>query len=394
MLTSKQKILTFALALITFTVGTSELVIVGLLTQIASDLRVSLASAGILITGFAISYALVTPFVTGYMSKFPKRPVVLTLILIFILSNIAGALTSSFIFLLCTRVITAVVSGVLTALSMTIASDFIPADKRSSVVSIIFAGFTTAHVLGVPLGTFIGQISSWHYTFWATAGLGTMALILSWFVIPPMQAGQPASVLKHFVIFKNLPIVIGFLIPAVSLTGSYTLYTYISPIIEEQMKIPSQYTGAILLAYGIFSIFSNYVSGYIASRNGLSKLRIGFILQAAVLASFYFTMHTTITGIISIMLMGVFIYIMNATIQLFLMDQGAQYSAATRDFAASLTAVSGNVGITLGSLFGSIVVAYGQMQYLAITGAVCALIASLLATIGYRLQHTSHSVQK
>nr|WP_318540046.1 MFS transporter [Terribacillus saccharophilus] len=262
-----------------------------------------------------------------------------------------------------------------------------PATRRSSVIALIFAGFTISNVLGVPLGTFIGQLGSWHLTFWTTALLGVVAFIISLFILPKTAAGEKSSIVKQLVLFKNPKILVGFFIPTFSIAGTYTIYTYITPIIENELAIASSSVGLVLLAYGLFSIGSNFLAGKIAGRNGIGDLRYSFIIQAIIIASLYVTMDITIAGLISIMLMAVMIYVMNATIQIYLMDQAAVYSTAARDFASSLTPVSVNIGITLGSALGGVVVAYGNLPNLAIVGGICALIASLLSFISYRMEN-------
>ncbi|GED62912.1 hypothetical protein LFU01_13640 [Lysinibacillus fusiformis] len=159
-LSKKHKILAFTLILLTFVMGTSEFVIVGLLTEVSTSIGISIATAGTLVSGFAIAYAIGTPIVTGFVSRFPKYPLMLVLIAIFILGNIISALSSTYVVLMGSRITTAVVSGVLTALSMSIANTVIPKEKRSTIIASIFSGFTIANVMGVPLGTMIGQWSN------------------------------------------------------------------------------------------------------------------------------------------------------------------------------------------------------------------------------------------
>ena len=128
-LSHKHKILAFTLTLLTFVMGTSEFVIVGLLTEVSTDLGITIATAGSLVSGFAIAYAIGTPILTGFVSRFAKYPLMLLFIAIFILGNIVSALASSYGILMTSRVVTAVVSGVLTALSMSLANDLMPKEK-------------------------------------------------------------------------------------------------------------------------------------------------------------------------------------------------------------------------------------------------------------------------
>ena len=385
LLTTKQKVLAFTLTLLTFVMGTSEFVIVGLLTEVSSDLNISLAVAGTLVSGFAIAYAIGTPVLTAYVSRFPKYPLMLSLISLFIVGNIISALSGSYELLIFSRVITAVVSGVLVALSMSIASDIMPESKRGSIIALIFAGFTISNVIGVPLGTLIGQLGNWQLTFWFTTFLGIVSLVLSIFILPRKLKVQKASAKEQLGLLTNPRMILAFFIPTFSIAGTYTIYTYITPILEEGLGISTRYVSMILLAYGAFSILSNVLAGKIASHNGISKLRYVFIVQAVILGSLYFTMESTIAGLVSLMLMAVMIYAMNATIQLYLMNLATVYFPAAKDFASSLTPVAVNIGIALGATLGGYVVANGGYVHLSWAGGACALIASGLAYASYRM---------
>lgn len=384
-LTTKQKVLAFTLTLLTFVMGTSEFVIVGLLTEVSADLNISLAVAGTLVSGFAIAYAIGTPALTAYVSRFPKYPLMLALISIFIVGNIISALSGSYEGLIFSRVITAVVSGVLVALSMSIASDIMPESKKGPIIALIFAGFTISNVIGVPIGTLIGQLGNWQLTFWFTTLLGIISLVMSIFILPRKLKVQKASAKEQLGLLANPRMILAFFIPTFSIAGTYTVYTYITPILEDGLGIPTSYVSAILLAYGAFSILSNVLAGKIASRNGVSKLRYVFIVQAIILGSLYFTMESTLAGLASLMLMAVMIYAMNATIQLYLMNLATVYFPAAKDFASSLTPVAVNIGIALGATLGGYVVAHGGYEHLSWVGGISALIASGLAFISYRM---------
>ncbi|MDN7245579.1 MFS transporter [Planococcus shenhongbingii] len=385
LMSTKQKVLAFTLTLLTFVMGTSEFVIVGLLTEVSSDLNISLAVAGTLVSGFAIAYAIGTPVMTAYVSRFSKYPLMLTLISLFIVGNIISALSGSYELLIFSRVITAVVSGVLVALSMSIASDIMPESKKGPIIALIFAGFTISNVIGVPLGTLIGQLGNWQLTFWFTTLLGVISLVMGIFILPRGLKVEKASAKEQLGLLTNPRMILAFFIPTFSIAGTYTIYTYITPILEEGLAIPTSHVSAILLAYGAFSIFSNVLAGKIASRNGVSKLRYVFIVQAVILGSLYFTMESTYAGLVSLMLMAVMIYAMNATIQLYLMNLATVYFPAAKDFASSLTPVAVNVGIALGATLGGYVVANGSLVQLSWVGALCALIASGLAFASYRM---------
>lgn len=176
-MTIQQKFLTMNLFLLTFILGTSEFLMVGLLSEVAADMNIAISTAGFLVTAFALTFAIGTPIFTALFSRFSKFPLILVLLSIFVVGNIVTALSGSYGLLLVSRIITAVVTGVLIALAMSVASEVMPPEKRGPVISIIFTGFTVASVLGVPLGTFIGQWGGWHLAYWFTTLLGIISLI-------------------------------------------------------------------------------------------------------------------------------------------------------------------------------------------------------------------------
>lgn len=386
-LSSKQRFLVFTLTLLTFTMGTSEFVILGILTEISSDLGITVATAGTLVSGFAIAYAVGTPIITAFSSRFKKYPLMLFLILMFILGNIISALAYSYSILIISRVATAVVSGVLIALSMGIANDTMPKVKKPAVIALIFAGFSIANVLGVPMGTFVGQLGSWRLSFWLTALLGVIVLFISMWTIPKNLINEKSSLKEQLSFLTQPRIILAFFIPVFSFAGTYTIYTYITPIVENKLSIPTRFVGMILLAYGVFAIFSNTLSGKIASRNGVGRLRFAFIIQSVILILLYFTMNSVIIGFVNIMLMAVMNYVANATIQLYFMNFAETKSSAVRDFASSLTPVAINIGIALGSLLGGYVVQIGNLVHLSWVGGIEALIAAVVTFIIYRLDN-------
>src|SRR5699024_10393551 len=302
-LTNLQKLLIFTLVLFTFVIGTSEFVIMGLLTEISTELKITISKSGTLDSGFAIAFAGGTPILTALVSKFKKHKVMFSLIVVFILVNIIIALAGSYLILLISRVLSAIVSGVLTALCMSITSDTMPRPKQPVIIASIFAGFTIASVIGVPLGTFIGQLSNWRLTFCLTALLGVIVFFMSIFVLPRNLHGNKSSIMEQLLLFTHSKIILSFAIPVFSFAGTYVIYTYITPIIEEGLSVPSIFVSIILFVYGLFSIVSNYLSGKIADNNGISKLRYVLIIQAVILTSLYFTINSTIAGLVSLMLM-------------------------------------------------------------------------------------------
>lgn len=393
-MTRQHKLLTLNLFLLTFVLGTSEFVMVGLLTEVASDMKISISIAGSLVSAFALSFAIGTPIFTALFSRFSKRPLILALIGVFIIGNMITAISGSYGLLLISRVITAVVTGVLIALAMAVASETLPPEKRGPVISIIFTGFTVASVLGVPLGTFIGQWGGWHMSYWFTTLLGMVSLIASSATIPRGLKGARSSLINQLRLFTYPRIVLAFFIPAFSIAATYSVYTYLAPMLQDVLFVPARYISLVFLLYGIVSIFSTLIGGKLAAGGGMGKIRYIFLAQAVILASLYVSSGSLAGGLVSISLIALAVYLMNSTMQLYFMDWADRHVPEAKDLASSLTSVSINVGIAMGSALGGLVTKNMELIDLSWSGGIMAVLAAVLAWITYRLDQGTHRASK
>ena len=187
-LSKRHWLLILTLTLLTFVLGTSEFVIIGILTDISSSLHMTNAKAGTLVSAFAITFAIATPLVMSATSHFPKRKWMLFLIGSFIILNALCVISTSYIMLLALRMMTAIVTGVLISLAMIVASETMPIAKRGLAISFVFGGFTLANVIGVPIGTVIAERYNWNATFLLTTFLGGIAFLASFFILPTMHS--------------------------------------------------------------------------------------------------------------------------------------------------------------------------------------------------------------
>ncbi|GIO38163.1 MFS transporter [Paenibacillus antibioticophila] len=393
-MTRQHKLLTLNLFLLTFVLGTSEFVMVGLLTEVAVDMKIAISAAGSLVSAFALSFAIGTPIFTALFGRFSKYPLILALIGVFIVGNMITAISGSYGLLLVSRVITAVVTGVLIALAMAVASESMPLEKRGPVISIIFTGFTVASVLGVPLGTFIGQWGGWHMSYWFTTLLGIVSWIVSFATIPRGLKGARSSLKKQLRLFAYPRIVLAFFIPALSIAATYSVYTYLAPLLQDVLFVPARYISLVFLLYGIVSIFSTLIGGKLAAGGGMRKMRYVFLAQAVILASLYVSSSSLAGGLVSISFMALVVYLMNSTMQLYFMDWADRHVPEARDLASSLTSVSVNVGIAMGSALGGFVTTNMELIDLSWSGGIVAVLAAALALINYRLDREARSASK
>lgn len=377
--------LVLSLSLLTFVLGTSEFVIVGILPDIASGLSISIATAGSLVSAFAISFAVGTPITMSLTSHLPKRKLMLGLTILFTVLNLLSSLAPVYEWLLVLRMLTAVVTGVLISLAMLVASESVPPAKRGVAVSFIFGGFTMANVFGVPIGTFIGQQAGWESTFWLTTLLGAVAWIAIYRVLPNQLSQEKASLREQMALLTNPRILIAFLIPAFGFGATYVVYTYLVPILKDVLGVPVAWVSPILFAYGFISIFSNIAAGKIASHNPIGRLRFVFLVQAFVLAALFVTTSNVTLGLLNIALMSFMAILLTTSTQIYLIDLAEKFNPNAKGLASSLMPVASNVGIGLGSALGGVVYATSPIMTLALVGGLVALVTAGLTAVSYSL---------
>ena len=377
-------LLILTLSLLTFVLGTSEFVIVGILTDISSSLHMTNAKAGTLVSAFAITFAIATPLVMSATSHFPKRKWMLFLIGAFIIFNALCAISTSYSMLLIFRILTAIVTGVLISLAMIVASETMPSAKRGLAISFVFGGFTLANVVGVPIGTVVSNWFGWNATFIVTTILGGLAFLTSFFVLPDKLSQMRSSIRDQFSLLTNPRILIAFFIPALGFGATYTVFTYLVPILKG-MGAPSYSISMILFGYGFISIFSNILAGKIASYNAIGRLRFVFLVQAAVLTSLFWTTGHFTLGLVNIGLMSLMAILLTTSTQLYLIDLAGIYQPKATGLAASLMPVASNVGIAFGSALGGIVYHQGSLMNVTWVGGIVAVCASLLTFLSYYL---------
>lgn len=383
-LTKQHWLLILTLSSLTFVLGTNEFIIVGILTDISSSLQITNAKAGTLVSAFALTFAITTPIVMAITSHFPKRKWMLFLIGIFIVLNALCVISTSYMMLLSLRVMTAIVTGVLISLAMIVASETMPLNKRGLAISFVFGGFTLANVVGVPIGTVIAGAYGWNATFMFTTLLGVVAYLASFFVLPNNLSQVRSSIRDQFSLLTKPRILMAFFIPALGFGATYTIFTYLVPILKG-MEAPSHSISLILFGYGIISIFSNILAGKIASHNAIGRLRFVFLVQAVVLTSLFWTTNHFTLGLVNIGLMSLMAILLTTSTQLYLIDLAEIYQPKATGLAASLMPVASNVGIAFGSALGGIVYHQGNLMNVTWVGGIVAVCASLLTFYSYFL---------
>ena len=220
---------------IAFMLGCNEYMIVGVLPDIAHEYHDSLSRLGLLVTVFALIYAIFTPIITSLANRWRRHHVLLWLMVIFLVGNTWSALATNFTSLLLSRILTATVAGAIISLVLVMASFVAPREKRASLVSWVFAGFSIASVIGIPIGTIISTTFSWHDSFWMVTVITVLAFAFLLWLVPKDTPQVKSSLGKQFVLFKDSRVILGVIFVVSICAADYTIYTYIRPLITNEM---------------------------------------------------------------------------------------------------------------------------------------------------------------
>ena len=368
-----------------FMLGMSEFVVVGILPDIASGLKVSEVTVGNLVAIFAFVYAPCTPLGSALSARFPRFLTYLTLMGVFLVGNILCAFAPNYPVLLIARLLIASVSGTLVAISMTFAPDVTTDKYRTKFIAWVFSGFSIASVIGVPAGTWVANTFGWRVTF-ALVSVLTAVLMASMAVSLPRNS-HPAKIgfLRQFRLFFDRRIQLGVVNVVFGAAASYVFYTYLSPIMRDEIGVPERYISIGLVIYGCACLWSNLYGGKLADRGRgvepLTHIRPIYCVQAVCLCLLAFASLVPAGGALLLVALGMLMYLQNASSQVLYMDVAYQSHPGSVNLAASLNSMSFNIGIAIGSAVGGLVNDLLGLTWLGPVGAIFALLAAGTTTL-------------
>ncbi|SIR00552.1 MFS transporter, DHA1 family, inner membrane transport protein [Shewanella morhuae] len=384
-----------ALTLSAFAIGTTEFVIVGLLPTMAQDLNVSLPSAGLLVSLYALGVAIGAPVLTALTGNWNRKTVLLSVMSLFVLGNLLAWQAPSYETLIAARILTGLAHGVFFSIGSTIATGLVPKEKAASAIAIMFTGLTVALVTGVPLGTYIGQTFGWQSTFLAVALLGFIALVGSAFLVPNnLKQASAARILTQVKVLGEPRLLLVFAITAVGYGGTFVAFTYLAPILQQVTGFNASAIGAIMLVYGVSVAFGNIWGGKMADKMGPVKaLSYIFAGLAAVLLVFNFTAGNPIMAVLTILVWGAFAFGNVPGLQVYVVKLAETYAPDAVDVASGLNIAAFNVGIALGAWGGGIIVTNLGLMHTPWIGALVVFSALLLTRVSGYLDTQSSQVE-
>lgn len=376
-----------ALTISAFAIGTTEFVIVGLVPTIAEQLAISLPSAGMLVSIYALGVAIGAPVLTALTGKLPRKQLLLALMVLFTVGNLLAWQAPGYATLVVARLLTGLAHGVFFSIGSTIATSLVPKEKAASAIAIMFGGLTVALVTGVPLGTFIGQHFGWRETFLAVSLLGVIALIASAILVPGNIPGRaPASLTDQLKVLTHPRLLMIYAITALGYGGVFTAFTFLAPMMQNLAGFTPNAVSWILLGYGVAVAVGNIWGGKLADKHGaVPALKFIFAALAALLVIFQFTASIQYAALATVLVMGVFAFGNVPGLQVYVVQKAEEYTPAAVDVASGLNIAAFNVGIAIGSVVGGQTVEHYGLAQTPWIGALIVVGALLLTGLSGRL---------
>jgi DHA1 family inner membrane transport protein len=370
------------LALSAFAIGTTEFVIMGLLPDVARSLSVSIPTAGWLISGYALGVALGAPVMAIATASLPRKRALLILMGIFIIGNVLCAVAASYGFLMFARVVTALCHGAFFGIGSVVAASLVPENRKASAVALMFTGLTLANVLGVPLGTALGQATGWPVTFWAVAVLGVLSLIGLWRVMPMRHDEEKADLRAELGQLRSAGLWAALTTTMLFSAATFALFTYVAPLLEDVTHLSPHGVTWTLFLIGLGLTIGNVIGGRLADWR-LGTALTGIFFTLAVVASL---VRWTSPGFIPVEV-NLFLWAMTS----FAAVSGLQvnvmiFGKTAPNLVATLNIGAFNVGNALGAWVGGMVISQGLgLRAVPVAAGLLALVAVATMRICMRL---------
>lgn len=380
----KYRLQSILFVFVAFMLGCNEYMIVGVLPDIANQYHDSLSKLGLLVTVFALVYAICTPLITSLANRWKRHNVLLFLMVIFFIGNTWTAMATNFVSMLFSRVLTASVAGAIISIVLVMASFIAPRDKRASLVSWVFAGFSIASVIGIPIGTIISHTLSWHDSFWMITALTLIVFALLVWLIPRDTPQIKSAFSQQFVLLKDTRVLLGVCFVVCVCAADYSIYTYIRPLITNGMGFNYLWLNWLLFGMGVFFIIGNKFGGYLADLGGIHRLWSIYAGMTILYLMFATVLSIKWVAIVIVALLCIAFSCYSSSTQLMFLDIAEKEYPQSLDLASSLNSIFANIGISLGSFTASQTVGFTAIKNLGYVGAIYGALATILVLILHR----------
>lgn len=375
----------YALAAGAFGIGVTEFVIMGLLLEVGADLGVSVSQAGLLISGYALGVVVGAPVLTALTARWPRKSVLVGLMVVFTLGNLACALAPTYGALMAARVLTALAHATFFGVGSVVATQLVAPSRKASAIAIMFTGLTVANILGVPFGTWLGQLAGWRATFWAVTAVGVAAVAIIALLVPkdsaPPQATRLADDLK---VMRRPALLLGLLTTVLSWVGVFAAFTYIAPMLTQVTGFADSAVSPILLVFGAGLVAGNLAGGRIADRWLVPTVFGSLVVLSAVLVAMTAGIHDKVAAVVFVGVLGAAAFATVAPLQMWVLGKA---KGAGESLASSFNIAAFNLGNAIGAGLGGLVIAYGPgLAWLPLVAGVVPLLAILTAWLAVRVE--------
>ncbi len=341
-----------------FGIGTTEFVIMGLLQQVAADFHITLAVAGLLISGYALGVAVGAPVLTIATRRLPRKTVLLALMAIFTLGNLACALAPDYGTLMAARVVTSLAHGTFFGVGSVVATGLVTPERRASAIATMFTGLSVATLLGVPAGAWLGLVWGWRAAFWAVTAVGVLAFVVLavWVPRDRPDAAAGAPLREELAVLARPQVLLGLAMTVLGFAGVFVAYTFIQALLTQVAGFSEAAVSPILLVFGGGIFVGNLLGGRWADRQPVAALLGSLLLLAAALALLGPALHHQVAAVAAVGLLGAASFLTVAPLQLRVLEQAR---GAGQNLASSLNIAAFNLGNALGAGLGGLVLGHG-----------------------------------
>lgn len=372
-----------------FAIGMTEFVIMGILPNVADDLNVSISTAGQLITMYALGVAVGAPILTILTQRIPQKKLLYLLMVLFIIGNGISVFAPNYSVLMAARMITALTHGTFFGVGAVIASNLVPPNKRAGAVSIMMAGLTIANIVGVPLGTFIGQNMGWRASFGAIAIMGVIALIGIILFIPKLKQEKPVSLAQQLSAVIQPKLLLYLLIGALGNAGLFTVFTYINPLLVKITGYAEHSVTWILVLFGCGVTLGNIVGGKLADWKLMPSILGLYFTISVILTIFTFTVYNPLAAVITVFLWGTAAFAVMPGLQVRIMSLAEEAPA----LASTSSHSAGNLGNAAGAFIGGWVITHLSLNALPWVGALLVGLGLVLGIACYIAERKNSAIQ-
>lgn len=364
-----------ALAVGAFGIGVTEFAPMGLLPVIATDLGVSIPTAGLLISAYALGVMLGAPLMTLTTGRVPRRALLIGLAAIFTVGNLLSAISTDYGMLLAARVITSLNHGAFFGVGSIVAAGLVPPNRQAGAVAAMFMGLTIANVVGVPLATWAGDVMGWRASFWGIAGIGVLVMAALRLTLPNLPAPSGGNVAAELRVLGRGPVLAALALTVIGSSAMFTVFTYIAPILREQTHASLGFVTAMLVTYGLGLTVGNWLGGKFADRSVDRTLIVTLASLAAILVAFAVAMPFAVPTSVLVFLWGVASFALVPPLQVRVMAAAGD----APNLASAMNIGAFNLGNAIGAAVGGAVIA-GGLGYpaVSIAGAIAAGLGLLL----------------